>query len=49
MNERVLISAIVPVCELFEDGVVLVQEYIDALQATNQRFELVIVSRTTNR
>jgi glycosyltransferase involved in cell wall biosynthesis len=28
---------------LFEDGVVLVQEYIDALQATNQRFELVYV------
>ena len=43
MNERVLISAIVPVCDLFEDGVVLVQEYIDALQATNQRFELVYI------
>jgi glycosyltransferase involved in cell wall biosynthesis len=43
VNERVQISAIVPVCELFEDGVVLVEEYFDEMQATNQRFELVYV------
>jgi glycosyltransferase involved in cell wall biosynthesis len=43
VNEGVQISAIVPVCELFEEGVILVKEYIEALQATNQRFELVYV------
>ena len=43
MSERVQISAIVPVCDLIADGVGLVQEYIDALQATNKSFELVYV------
>lgn len=43
MNEPVQISAIVPVCELFEDNGVLVQEYVEALQQTNQTFELVYV------
>lgn len=43
MNGRVQISAIVPVCELFEDGVALAEEYIDVLEATKLRFELVYV------
>lgn len=43
MSKAVQISAIVPVCELFEDGVGLVQEYIDALTATQRSFELVYV------
>jgi glycosyltransferase involved in cell wall biosynthesis len=43
VNKNVQISAIVPVCELYEEGVVLVNEYLEVLEATGKRFELVYV------
>jgi glycosyltransferase involved in cell wall biosynthesis len=43
VSERVQISAIVPVCELYEEGIELVKEYLEALEATGRSFELVYV------
>lgn len=43
MNEEIQISAVVPVVKLFDRSSRLVNEYLETLEATGKRFELVYV------